>query len=136
MPAPAACDLFSAVGNTPLVELRRLSAALGRTILGKAELQNPGGSVKDRAARAIILDAERRGALGPGGTIVEGTAGNTGIALTLLGSARGYRSIIVVPENQAEEKLALLRAYGADLRTVPAVPFTDERNYYHEARRI
>jgi len=129
-------DLFAAVGDTPLVRIPKLSAALGRTILGKREDLNPGGSVKDRAAKYIIEDAERTGRLGPGGTIVEGTAGNTGIALALLGNARGYRAIIVIPDDQSPEKFDLLRAFGADVRIVPAVPFADENNYYHVARRI
>lgn len=125
-----------AIGNTPLIALPKLSAAIGRTILGKAEFLNPGGSVKDRAARGIVADFEARGLLAPGGIIVEGTAGNTGIGLALVANARGYRTIIVVPDDQAPEKFALLRTYGADLRIVPAVPFTNEANYYHEARRI
>jgi cysteine synthase A len=124
------------VGNTPLIELRELSRRIGRRILGKAEFLNPGGSVKDRAARGIVDDAEARGALSPGGTIVEGTAGNTGIALALVANERGYRSIIVVPDDQSQEKIDLLRAYGADVRLVPAVAFTNPGNYYHEARRI
>jgi cysteine synthase A len=131
-----AADVFAAVGNTALVRIAKLSQALGRTILGKAEYLNPGGSVKDRAAKAIIEAAEREGRLKPGGTIVEGTAGNTGIALALLANARGYRTIMVVPDDQSAEKCDLLRAYGADLRIVPSVPFSDERNYYHAARRI
>jgi cysteine synthase A len=125
-----------AIGATPLIELPKLSAALGRTILGKAEHLNPGGSVKDRAARGIVEDFEQRGLLPPGGTIVEGTAGNTGIGLALVGNARGYRTIIVMPDDQAAEKYELLRAFGTDLRVVPAVPFTNEGNYYHVARRI
>ncbi len=125
-----------AVGKTPLIRLPKLSAAIGREILGKAEFLNPGGSVKDRAALAIIEDFEARGLLHPGGVIVEGTAGNTGIGLTLAANARGYRTIIVVPDDQAPEKYALLRTYGADLRVVAAVPFGNEANYYHEARRI
>ena len=125
-----------AIGNTPLIRLPKLSAAVGREIFGKAEFLNPGGSVKDRAARGIIDDFEARGLLAPGGTIVEGTAGNTGIGLTLVGNARGYRSIIVMPDDQAPEKYALLRTYGADLRVVEAAPFTNDANYYHEARRI
>ena len=128
-------DLFQAVGRTPLLKLPALSAALGRTILGKAEFLNPGGSVKDRAAKAIIEDAERSGRLAPGGTIVEGTAGNTGIALALLGNARGYRTVIVIPDDQSHEKIDLLRALGADVRVVPSAPFTDDANYYHVARR-
>jgi cysteine synthase len=125
-----------AVGATPLIELRELSRELGRRILGKAEFLNPGGSVKDRAARGIVDDAEARGALRPGGTIVEGTAGNTGIALALVANERGYSSIIVVPDDQSQEKIDLLRAYGADVRVVPAVGFTNPENYYHVARRI
>jgi cysteine synthase A len=124
------------IGNTPLVALPKLSAQIGRTILGKAELLNPGGSVKDRAALGIIEDFEARGLLRPGGVVVEGTAGNTGIGLTLVGNARGYRTIIVMPDDQAPEKYALLRTYGADLRVVEAVPFTNPANYYHEARRV
>jgi len=116
--------------------LPKLSAALGRTIVGKAEFLNPGGSVKDRAALGIVDDAERTGRLQPGGTIVEGTAGNTGIALALLANARGYRAIIVVPDDQSSEKIAMLRTYGADVRIVPAVPFTNPENYYHVARGI
>jgi cysteine synthase len=125
-----------AVGNTPLIELRELSRQLGRRVLGKAEFLNPGGSVKDRAARGIIDDAETRGVLLPGGAIVEGTAGNTGIALALLANERGYKSVIVVPDDQSREKIELLRAYGSDVRVVPAVPFTNPENYYHVARRI
>ncbi|GAC1303851.1 MAG: cysteine synthase A [Vulcanimicrobiaceae bacterium] len=128
--------LSGTIGNTPHIVLPKLSAALGRTIVGKAEFLNPGGSVKDRAALGIVDDAERTGRLAPGGTIVEGTAGNTGIALTLLANARGYRAIIVVPDDQSPEKIGLLRTYGADVRVVPAVPFTDPANYYHVAREI
>ena len=134
---PDARDGFvGAVGNTPLIALPKLSAAIGRTILGKAEYLNPGGSVKDRAARGIVEDFEARGLLAPGGVVVEGTAGNTGIGLTLVGNARGYRTIVVMPDDQADEKYALLRAYGADLRVVPAAPYTNDANYYHEARRV
>ncbi|HET9343112.1 MAG TPA: cysteine synthase A [Candidatus Eremiobacteraceae bacterium] len=129
-------DLFEAVGNTPLLKLAKLSKAVGRTILGKAEFLNPGGSVKDRAAKYIILDAEREGRLRPGGTIVEGTAGNTGIALALLGNERDYSTIIVIPDDQSQEKIDLLRAFGADVRVVPSAPFTNENNYYHVARRL
>lgn len=125
-----------AVGNTPLVELRELSRQLGRRVLGKAEFLNPGGSVKDRAARSMVDDAEARGVLQTGGTVVEGTAGNTGIALALVANERGYRSIIVVPDDQSREKIELLRTYGADVRVVAAVPFTNPENYYHAARRI
>jgi len=126
----------AAIGNTPLIELPKLSAALDRRILGKAEFLNPGGSVKDRAARGIVDDAEATGRLKPGGTIVEGTAGNTGIALALLANARGYKAIIVVPDDQSPEKIALLETFGADVRVVPAVPFANPENYYHVARRI
>lgn len=124
------------IGDTPHVVLPKLSAALGRTIVGKAEFLNPGGSVKDRAALGIVTDAERTGRLAPGGTIVEGTAGNTGIALSLLANARGYRAIIVVPDDQSPEKIALLATLGADVRVVAAVSFTNPENYYHVARRI
>ena len=125
-----------AIGNTPLIELRALSQRLGRRVLGKAEFLNPGGSVKDRAARGMVDDAESRGVLQPGCTIVEGTAGNTGIALALVANERGYRSVIVVPDDQSREKIELLRRYGADVRVVPAVPFANPSNYYHEARGI
>ena len=134
-PAPAA-GLSAAIGNTPLIRLRRASEATGCTILGKAEFMNPGGSVKDRAGLAIIEDAERRGLLTPGGTVVEGTAGNTGIGLTLVGNAKGYRSIIVMPETQSREKIDFLRMIGADLRLVPAKPFKDPGNYVHVSRRL
>ena len=128
--------LTAAIGNTPLIKLQRASAATGCTILGKAEFMNPGGSVKDRAALAIILDAEARGVLAPGGTVVEGSAGNTGIGLTLVGNARGYRSIIVMPDTQSTEKIEFLRMVGADLRLVPAKPFRDPGNYVHVSRRL
>jgi cysteine synthase A len=131
-----ASSFSGSVGDTLLVELTRLSARLKRRVLGKAEFLNPGGSVKDRAAKGIVDDAEARGLLQAGGTIVEGTAGNTGIALALLGSERGYRCIIVVPDDQSQEKIDLLATFGADVRVVPAVPFTNEQNYYHVARRI
>ncbi|WP_404385735.1 cysteine synthase A [Caenispirillum salinarum] len=124
------------IGNTPLIKLEKASALTGRTILGKAEFLNPGGSVKDRAALAIIRDAEARGVLRPGGTIVEGTAGNTGIGLALVGNALGYKTIIVMPETQSQEKKDTLRLVGADLRLVPAVPYKDPGNYVHVSRRI
>src|SRR6185437_4657083 len=117
------------IGHTPLIRLRRASEQTGCTILGKAEFLNPGGSVKDRAALAIIKDAEERGALRPGGVIVEGTAGNTGIGLALVGNARGYRSVIVMPETQSQEKKDMLLLCGADLRLVPAVPYANPMNY-------
>jgi cysteine synthase A len=129
-------DLAQAIGNTPLIKLRRASEATGCTILGKAEFMNPGGSIKDRAGLAIILDAEQRGTLKEGGTIVEGTAGNTGIGLTLVGNARGYRSVIVMPETQSAEKIDFLRMIGADLRLVPAKPYRDPGNYVHVSRRL
>ncbi len=129
-------DLAQAIGNTPLIRLRRASEATGCTILGKAEFMNPGGSVKDRAGLAIILDAEQRGTLREGGTVVEGTAGNTGIGLTLVGNARGYRSVIVMPETQSQEKIDFLRMIGADLRLVPAKPYRDPGNYVHVSRRL
>ncbi len=128
--------VLDAIGGTPLIRLRRASAATGCDILGKAEFMNPGGSVKDRAALAIILDAERRGALKPGGTVVEGTAGNTGIGLTLVGNARGYRTVIVMPETQSREKIDFLRMIGADLRLVPAKPYRDPGNYVHRSRAL
>ena len=124
------------VGNTPLIKLRRASEATGCTILGKAEFLNPGGSVKDRAALYMILDAEQRGALKPGGTIVEGTAGNTGIGLALVGNARGYRTVIVIPNTQSQEKKDMLRLCGAELREVPAVPYKDPNNYVHVSQRV
>ena len=133
---PMAEDLAAAIGNTPLIRLRRASQATGCTILGKAEFMNPGGSVKDRAALAILADAERRGVLRPGGTVVEGTAGNTGIGLTLVGNARGYRTIIVMPETQSREKIEFLRMIGADLRLVPAKPYRDPGHYVHVSRRL
>lgn len=124
------------IGNTPLIRLRRASEATGCTILGKAEFLNPGGSVKDRAALYIILDAEKRGLLMPGGVIVEGTAGNTGIGLALVGNARGYRTVIVIPETQSQEKKDMLRLCGAELREVPAVPYKDPNNYVHVSERV
>ncbi|MCS6854492.1 MAG: cysteine synthase A [Elioraea sp.] len=128
--------LAGAIGRTPLIRLRRASEATGCTILGKAEFMNPGGSVKDRAALAIIMDAEAKGQLRPGGVIVEGTAGNTGIGLTLVGNARGYRCVIVMPQTQSREKIEFLRMIGADLRLVPAVPYRDPGNYVHVSRRL
>ncbi|MGH7116668.1 MAG: pyridoxal-phosphate dependent enzyme, partial [Stellaceae bacterium] len=117
------------VGNTPLIKLRRASRDTGCTILGKAEFLSPGGSVKDRAALYIIKDAEERGLLRPGGVIVEGTAGNTGIGLALVGNARGYRTVIVMPETQSQEKKDMLALCGADLRLVPAVPYANPMHY-------
>src|SRR5687767_15453742 len=124
------------IGETPLICLRRASEATGCEILGKAEFLNPGGSVKDRAALAIIEDAERRGLLRPGGVVVEGTAGNTGIGLALVGNARGYRTVIVIPETQSREKKDFLRLIGAELREVPAVPYKNPENYVHVSERL
>jgi len=124
------------VGNTPLIRLRRLSELTGSEILGKAEFMNPGGSVKDRAALGIIEDARARGLLRHGGTIVEGTAGNTGIGLTVIGHAMGYHTVIVIPETQSREKIDLLRALGAEVLTVPEKPYSNPGNYNHIARQI
>ncbi|PYI69969.1 MAG: cysteine synthase A [Verrucomicrobia bacterium] len=124
------------VGNTPLIRLRRLSELTGCEILGKAEFMNPAGSVKDRAAYGIITDAEKTGRLKPGATIVEGTAGNTGIGLAVIGRARGYRTVIVIPNNQSPEKMHLLRTLGAELQAVPKKPYKDPENYNHIARRL
>ncbi|MFM9885063.1 MAG: cysteine synthase A [Burkholderiales bacterium] len=124
------------VGNTPLIRLVRLSEQTGCEILGKAEFLNPGGSVKDRAALAIVLDAEKRGVLRPGGVIVEGTAGNTGIGLALVANARGYRTVIVIPDTQSQEKKDTLRLSGATLYEVPAVPYSNPNNYVHVAQRL
>jgi len=125
-----------AVGNTPLIRLRRLSDETGCEILGKAEFMNPGGSVKDRAAKWIVLDAERRGALERGGTVVEGTAGNTGIGLAHVCNARGYKCVIVMPDNQAAEKYQIIEALGAELRKVPAVPYSNPNQYQKVAGRL
>ncbi|HEU0156351.1 MAG TPA: cysteine synthase A [Stellaceae bacterium] len=124
------------VGNTPLIKLRRASEETGCTILGKAEFLNPGGSVKDRAALYIIKDAEERGLLKPGGVVVEGTAGNTGIGLALVGNARGYRTVIVMPETQSQEKKDMLLLCGVDLRLVPAVPYSNPDNYVRYSGRL
>jgi cysteine synthase A len=124
------------VGNTPLIRLNRLSNETGCEILGKAEFLNPGGSVKDRAALFIIRDAEERGLIKPGGLVVEGTAGNTGIGLTLIANARGYRTLIVIPDTQSQEKIDLLRICGAEVRPVPAVPYRDPNNYVKLSGRL
>ncbi|MBL4824163.1 MAG: cysteine synthase A [SAR324 cluster bacterium] len=129
-------DFLATVGNTPLIKLRKASEQTGCNILGKAEFMNPGGSVKDRAAKAIILEAEQSGLLSPGGVIVEGTAGNTGIGLALVGNSLGYRTVIVIPETQSQEKKDMLRLCGADLREVPAVPYRDENNYVKVSGRL
>ena len=124
------------VGRTPLIKLKRASEETGCTILGKAEFMNPGQSVKDRAALFIIQDAVRRGHLRPGGTIVEGTAGNTGIGLTVVGNALGFRSVIVIPETQSQEKKDALRLLGAQLVEVPALPYKNPNNYVHYSQRL
>ena len=124
------------IGETPLIRLKRASEATGCEILAKAEFLNPGSSVKDRAALAIVEDAERKGQLRPGGVIVEGTAGNTGIGLALVGNARGYRTVIVIPDTQSQEKKDMLLLCGADLREVPAVPYKDPNNYVHVSGRL
>jgi cysteine synthase A len=129
-------DVIDAIGNTPLIRLRRASEQTGCEILGKAEFMNPGQSVKDRAALFIIRDAERSGMLRPGGVIVEGTAGNTGIGLTLVANALGYRTVIVIPETQSREKKDMLRLAGAELVEVPAVPYADENNYVKLSGRL
>src|SRR5215831_8638627 len=126
-------SIVEAIGNTPLIKLRRISEATGCTILGKAEFMNPGQSVKDRPARQMILEAEKRGELKPGGLVVEGTAGNTGIGLALVANARGYRTLIVIPETQSQEKKDMLRLCGAELVEVPAVPYSNPNNYQHIA---
>lgn len=133
---PALDGFTGAIGNTPLLRLGKLSAETGCEILGKAEFMNPGGSVKDRAARYIIEDAERRGALRPGGTVIEGTAGNTGIGLAHICAARGYRCVIVIPDTQSQEKMDLLRVLGAEVRPVPAAPYKDANNYQKIAGRL
>ncbi|MGY6555358.1 MAG: cysteine synthase A [Wenzhouxiangella sp.] len=134
MPNPV--DFLHAVGNTPLIRLRLASALTGCEIYGKCEFMNPGGSVKDRAAKYMLLDAMDSGLIEAGGIVVEGTAGNTGIGLTLAGNALGLKTIIVMPETQSVEKQAALRSMGAELRTFPAVPYRDPANYVHQARRL
>jgi cysteine synthase A len=133
---PIRDSVIEAIGHTPLIKLRRASEATGCTILGKAEFMNPGQSVKDRPARQMILEAEKRGELKPGGLVVEATAGNTGIGLALVANARGYRSIIVIPNTQSQEKKDSLRLCGAELIEVPAVPYTNPDNYQHIGRRL
>jgi cysteine synthase A len=129
-------DTISLIGNTPLVRLKGASDATGCEILAKCEFTNPGASIKDRAALFIVQDAEESGALRPGGTIVEGTAGNTGIGLALVGNAKGYKTIIVMPETQSREKMDTLRALGAELVLVPAAPFSNSGHFVHTSRRI
>ena len=129
-------DFVSSIGNTPLIKLRKSSEETGCEIYGKAEYLNPGGSVKDRVAWAIIKDAEDKNKINRGGIIVEGTAGNTGIGLTLIGNSRGYKTIIIIPENQTQEKIEILKSIGADLRLVPAKPYKDPNNYVKVSGRI
>src|SRR5690349_14454210 len=129
-------DVVEAIGNTPLIRLRHASETTGCTILGKAEFMNPGQSVKDRAGKQMILEAEKRGDLRPGGLVVEATAGNTGIGLALVANARGYRTIIVIPETQSQEKKDALRLFGAELVEVPALPYSNPNNYQHVGRRL
>ena len=128
--------LVQCVGKTPLIRLNHLSDATGCEILGKAEFMNPGGSVKDRAALGMILDAKKSGALKPGGIIVEGTAGNTGIGLAMVGSAMGHRTVIVMPDNQSDEKIATLKAYGAEVKLIPAVPYKNPEHFVHTSGRL
>jgi cysteine synthase A len=128
--------IVEAIGNTPLIKLRRASEQTGCTILGKAEFMNPGQSVKDRAGREMILQAEKRGEIRPGGLVVESTAGNTGIGLALVANARGYRTLIVIPETQSQEKKDMLQLCGAELVQVPAVPYSNPNNYQHVGRRL
>jgi cysteine synthase A len=134
--AIASQGIVGAIGNTPLIKLRRASELTGCTILGKAEFMNPGQSVKDRAALFIIQDAARNGALAPGGVIVEGTAGNTGIGLALVGNALGFRTVIVIPDTQSQEKKDMLRLCGAELVEVPAVPYSNPNNYVKVSGRL
>src|SRR5215204_4903962 len=129
-------DVVAAIGNTPLIKLRRASEMTGCTILGKAEFMNPGQSVKDRAARQIILEAEKRGDIRPGGLVLEATAGNTGIGLAVVANARGYRTLIVIPETQSQEKKDTLRLCGAELVEVPTAPYANPNNYQHVGRRM
>ena len=129
-------DVVDAIGNTPLIKLKRASELTGCTILGKAEFMNPGQSVKDRAGKWMILEAEKRGELKPGGLVVESTAGNTGIGLAVVANARGYRTLIVIPETQSQEKKDLLRLCGAELLESPALPYANPNNYQHVGRRL
>src|SRR5207253_921111 len=128
-------DVIQAIGNTPLIKLKQASELTGCTILGKAEFMNPGQSVKDRPGLQMILEAEKRGDLRPGGVVVEATAGNTGIGLAVVANARGYRTVIVIPQTQSQEKKDTLRLLGAELIEVPAVPYSNPNFYLHIGRR-
>ncbi len=128
--------LVQCIGNTPLIRLNYLSDETGCEILGKAEFMNPGGSVKDRAALGMILEAKQTGTLKPGGIIVEGTAGNTGIGLAMVGNALGHRTVIVMPDNQSDEKVATLKAYGAEVKLIPAVPYKNPEHFVHTSGRL
>jgi cysteine synthase A len=136
MTTPRFRRLTDFIGNTPLIRLNHVSDATGCEILGKAEFMNPGGSVKDRAALGMVRDHERHGRLKPGGTIVEGTAGNTGIGLAVVGNSLGYPTVIVMPDNQSKDKVDTLRSYGAEVRLVPAVPFKDPNHFVHQSKRL
>ncbi len=129
-------DTVGCIGNTPLIRLNHASDATGCEILGKAEFMNPGGSVKDRAALGIVRDAERRGELKPGGIVVEGTAGNTGIGLAVVGNALGYETVIVMPDNQSKDKIDTLKSYGPQVHLVPAVPLKDPNHFTHQSQRL
>jgi cysteine synthase len=129
-------DVVEAIGNTPLIKLTRASEITGCTILGKAEFMNPGQSVKDRAGKWMILEAEKRGELKPGGLVLEATAGNTGIGLAVVANARGYRTLILIPQTQSQEKKDMLRLCGAELIEVPALPYSNPNNYQHVAKRL
>src|ERR1043166_8397792 len=129
-------DVVQAIGNTPLIKLKHASELTGCTILGKAEFMNPGQSVKDRAGKWMILEAEKRGDLKPGGLVVESTAGNTGIGLAVVASARGYRTLILIPNTQSQEKKDMLRLCGAELVEVPQLPYSNPNNYQHVGRRL
>jgi len=135
-PSPLKRDMIDSIGNTPLIRLKGPSEATGCDIYGKAEFMNPGQSVKDRAALFIIQDALKKGTLKPGGTIVEGTAGNTGIGLALVGSALGFRTVIVIPETQSQEKKDMIRLAGAELVQVPAAPYKNPNNYVRYSERL
>ena len=129
-------SLVDCIGNTPLIRLNKISDVTGCEILGKAEFMNPGGSVKDRAALGMVRDAEKNNSLQPGGIIVEGTAGNTGIGLAVVGNALGYSTVVVMPNNQSHEKILMLKAYGAEVELVPPVPFKDPNHFVHQSERL